>query len=146
MAVVLLEDSAGSAVSVDEGESCIITATLYDATGEVLAKAAISTLTVSLINEADGSIINSREDQDILDANGGTVSTPGVVTLKLQPADNVMVDTSGSEKEVHVVAFEWTWTDGQSVSMTGRQEYGMTVSAATNVDATPSGSEPGWPS
>ena len=91
----------------DEGESADYTGTLYDhATGLAIAKSALATLTATLKNAVDGAVINDRDDEDILDANGGAVTTAGVVTLKLQPLDNIVatatVGTGETETTVQI--------------------------------------------
>lgn len=110
---------------VNAGNSTRHTITLYDYDNDTLAKASIQTLTLSLVNEADGAVINGRDAVDILDANGGTVSAAGVVTLKLQPTDNVMVSTD--DNEAHIAIITWTWTDPQAVSQTNSHNFKMTI-------------------
>jgi hypothetical protein len=69
------------------------------------------TLTVTLYNQADGAIINSRNAINILNANGGSVSA-GVGYWIMDPDDNAIVNDARDE-EIHVALFEWTWNSGQ---------------------------------
>lgn len=116
-------DSSGNKVVVNEGESAFITATFYDTSGDVLNKSAIETL-VCTLRDAGGDIINSRDEQSILDANGGTVSSSGVLTLKLGPDDNTV---AGGFIETHSILVKWTWTDGDAETQTGIHEWSLDV-------------------
>lgn len=83
-------------------------------TGTALNKAALLTLTLTLLVEKDGTVINGRDDQDILDNNGGSVSVDGAIILRLQPDDNVIVssDVEPEKDERHILRFKFTWDDG----------------------------------
>ena len=70
----LLLDANGKERLIDQGESCNVVNTLYDATGASLTTAAILTLTATLSNAANSAAINSRNAQDILPTNGGGVT------------------------------------------------------------------------
>ena len=109
----LLRDSAGLAVVVQEGESCNITTTFQDLTGTAIIKANIITLTVTLFDWVTSAAINSRNAQNVLDANNGTVVSDGTLTLRLGPLDNIIVGSPASgTKEIHCCVFKWTWHDG----------------------------------
>ena len=90
---------------------------LVDEDGELLVPVSLSTLTLTLYDKSTDAIINSRDDQSVLNANGGTLYS----TLQTDaedneynfawnsdPADSPIV-TAGSETEVHVALFEWTY-------------------------------------
>jgi len=87
-----------------------------------LTKAQILTLTMTLFDKTTEAIINSRNAVSVKDVAGGTLTTAGVLTMKLDPADQVIAGTlSTGGKETHVIRFNYTWNDGQS--RTGRSEY-----------------------
>lgn len=132
MVRVTLMDSDGERVEVDEGESCDITATFIDLESATLDEASLATITCTLINAADGAVINTREDQDIKDANNSTVTAGGVLTLRLQPADNVIVDATltAGDTESHYLTVTWTWNDGVT-TRTGKQEWEILVRKLT---------------
>lgn len=112
--------------SVDEGESLNLTGILHDATEAALVKASITAFTLTLINKADGSVINSRDNQDALDQGAGSlVDVDGKVnyTIKLDADDNVVV--GDGESEAHVVTLTWTFSDG--TTRTGKQHIEFTV-------------------
>ena len=117
----VLQTSAGLDVTFKESASGDITATFYDASGAALNKASLATLTATLKTAADETTINSRDAQTIKDANGGAVTTAGVLTLKLQPLDNIIVSSSVAvgEVETHWLDLIWTWVDSDTVTRTG---------------------------
>ena len=84
-------------------------------------------LTVTLFAEPDNTIINSRANQSILGVNGGTLEAT-LVRLRLQPADNIIVDTDleRGDVEYHVARFVFTWSDGV-LTRTGVEEVRFAV-------------------
>ena len=137
--------SSGAVIEPKEGGSCQITVTLYDASGNALTKAEISTLTVSLYNAEDNAIINSRNAQSVLDANGGLVSSGGVLTLALLPSDNIIVDST-MEKETHNLDVNWTWTDINGLTWTEKELFFFRVINVPTPLSSPTNPDPGWPS
>jgi len=105
---------------VNAGESAVVTATLYDTSGDALNKAAVSTLTLTLVDDGRN-VINSRDEQDVLDTNGGTLATDGTVTMILSPSDTAMVDGE-SDLERRYLQFAWTWSDGSN-TLTGKEDF-----------------------
>jgi hypothetical protein len=98
--------------SVAEGTTCQITGTLVDETGTAIPGASLTTLRFTLYNKTGLTILNSRNAVDILNANGGTVDSAGLVTMILDPADNQIVGAGVGGGEQHVGLFEWTWASG----------------------------------
>jgi len=139
----ILLDTSGSEKRPTEGGSCVITVTFYDESGDALAKASITDVTASLYNMEDFAIINSRDGLTVLDANGGSVSSSGVLTLKLLPLDNPVVDST-QEIETHYLDITWTWTDGDGddFSETGLFQFDV-INVPTPVSS-PDNPEPGW--
>ncbi len=83
----------------------------------------ITTLTVTLYDEATGTVINSRTDTDILNANGGTLDASGNGTWTMDPADNPIIN--GKAYEAHIALFEWTF--GIAGAKAGRQTVRLMV-------------------
>ena len=79
-------------------------------------------LVVTIFNERTLAVVNSRSAQSVLNLNGGSVTSAGVVTLRLDPADTAIL---GSTSEARVASFVWTWG---SPLITGRHEVAFTVS------------------
>ena len=126
---LLLTDPDGNKVIADEGESTQITAAIKDFTGKRLDVDAIKTLTATLIDERSQGVINGRQDQNILNANGGTLTqtTDGAeLKLVLGPADNPVISAS-SAVEDHLLTVEWTWDDENTVEQTGGQVWRVQV-------------------
>jgi hypothetical protein len=121
VAVIELLDQDGELAVVHEGESCNVTGQLMmgDTT---IAKTALATLTLTLYDAVTESILNSRNAQDILDANESSVDADCNVTIELDAADNDVVDSSKDtgDRELHVAMVTWTWNDGNS-TRTGKE-------------------------
>lgn len=127
MTTTWLKTSDGATLVIDEGESCNVTAVPKDMAGAAIAKANLATLTATLVDENTGDVINSRDAQSVLDANGGTVASDGTLTLRLQPADSAIVTTGDAGTiEGHILRLTWTWSDGV-MTRTGVQEWGIKV-------------------
>lgn len=91
------------------------TATLLDEEAAPITVARITTLTLTLRNVEDGTIINSRDDQNVLNlANVTLHASSGLLTWEIQILDNVIVDTTlaNGEKEIHRAIFEYSWDSG----------------------------------
>lgn len=120
---IQLYDQNGNELVVQAGESYNLLATFKDVADPpaTLTKANILTLKCTLY--AGTSVINSRSAQSVLDANDGTVTTAGALTLKLGPSDNVIKDSAldVGDTEQHVCRLTWTWSDG--TTRTGIVEY-----------------------
>lgn len=102
-----------------ESSSAKLTATIKDETETAIPAASLSTLTLLLYDQATelatpgttAAIINSRNRVDILNANGCTVSTGGLLSMTFTPADNVILNANMSS-ERHVALFEYTYAAG----------------------------------
>lgn len=80
---------------VKEGTGAVYTATLKDSAEVPIPKANITTIKLTLYNVSDGSIINSRDDQNVKDLNNVTIhATSGLLTWTMQAADNPIVGTA----------------------------------------------------
>lgn len=88
-----------------------------------LPLASISTLILTLyVIKADGSdqIINSRNAQNILNANGVTVTVGGALTWIVAIADTTLVEAVPFER--HIALFEWSGGFGA-----GKQEVILVI-------------------
>lgn len=89
------------------------TATIQDAAGTALPLASIVSAVLTLTDIKTGTVINSRDAQDVLNANNVTIhNTSGLLTWSLQPADNVIV-TSSEEWELHLAVFDIVYSTDQ---------------------------------
>lgn len=96
---------------INEGTTAIYTASLIDETGAAIPLENLDSLTLTLCNKNDFSIINSRNAQDILNNNDVVVSADGVITWEMQPEDNIISSTKigYGHTETHIIFFEWEW-------------------------------------
>ena len=74
-----LKNSSGEYITIQSGESCNLTGTLKSTEGETVSS--VSSLTITLYDKASGTIINSRNSQNVNNVNGGTFSA-GVYTIE----------------------------------------------------------------
>lgn len=112
----------------DERQKAIYSFQLQDEDGNFLTDSDLSSLTLTLYRTQDGTIINGRDDQNVLDAANVTVSSDssgsnaGKVTWTMQPDDNAVTDPDGTPVgalERHTALFSWSWggTSGNSNSL-----------------------------
>ena len=96
----------GTDVEVDAGEVARATFTFTDYDNILLVTSSFESLTMTLRHAADGSVINSRDGTDILNASNGTVtdvSSAAVLHLILDENDNANIS--------NVEAVEERWLD-----------------------------------
>ena len=110
-----------------EETSATFTATLLsDKTDPLSTISAVNlvSLTMTLYDKCSGTIINTRENQDILNTNDVTVDANGLLTWNIQPEDTIIVGENvlDGEYEEHIALITWVWSDG-----TGREEISMKV-------------------
>lgn len=110
-------------LTVDQGESFNLLVTLRTPAGNIINASMVDTLTATLYNKDTSGIINSRNNINVKNANGGTVDGSGILTMRLDPADNVIISGSLAvgQLERHVIKFKFTWNDGTAVR-TGIEE------------------------
>lgn len=96
-----------------EKESRFYTLTFTDQNGTQVPLASMSTLKLSLFlkDSSPVTIINSRNQQNVLGVNDVTISGPGVIVWNIKPADSTLSDAN-AEVEIHVAVFELTTTGG----------------------------------
>jgi hypothetical protein len=114
---------------VNEKVTARYSAIIQDETETALAGSNLQTLTLTLYDKATGTIINSRNDQDVLNTNGVSVDGSGNVVWIMEPEDNAVV-TATSKVEKHIALFEWTWDSGNKE---GRHEVVLQVKNLTKV-------------
>ena len=126
----LLKDPTGCKKLVDANESAVITAVLKDVDEVAVNKAALQSLTLTLVNSQDGMILNGRDSLSIYDVNNGSIAEDGVVTIKLQPDDNIVCGAQMNEVEEHYATLRWTYADGDGDPMSGAQQWVIQVLAS----------------
>jgi hypothetical protein len=71
----------------------------------------VDTAVFTLKNVDDDAVINSRDEQDVLNANDFTIAD-GSIEYAIQPEDTALVDTTATQ-ETHRGEFILTLLDGQ---------------------------------
>jgi hypothetical protein len=89
----------------------LYTATIADEAGAAIPGGSLTSLTLTLYDKASGSIINGRNAQNVLNANGVAVDGAGQVAWTISEADSVHLAGNG-RVETHVALFRWTYASG----------------------------------
>jgi len=114
---------------VNEKVTARYTADVQDHEENAIAGSSLTTLTLTLYDQSTGTIINSRNAQDVLNTNGVTVNSSGNLVWIIDPDDNAIV-TSTSKVEKHIALFAWTWDSGNKA---GKHEVMLHVKNLTKV-------------
>ena len=98
-------------VEVYEKESRFYDLDFFDQNGTKIPLASMSALKLSLfLKDSSGpTFINSRNQQNVLNANNVTVASPGDIQWAIQPAD-LTIQNAACENEIHIAVFELTTT------------------------------------
>ena len=141
MQLARTELGTGSVRDFLDGNSASIGTTILGMDGSPLGPASLSSLTVTLYDRDSQAVINEREAQDVLNANGGTLTDAGVFVLELgeddmaiqgdPDRDNYFIKSRDGSlrtvrptyREWHVALLEWETTSGE----TGSTEIGLRV-------------------
>lgn len=75
----------------EEGKDDFIEFDLVDTAGTAISDAAVTAITATLRSRLTGAVINSRDDQNVKGANGGTLAS-GTFTLTLGGATDLVAD------------------------------------------------------
>jgi hypothetical protein len=105
-----------------EKTSAKVTAVIKDEDGNAIPSGSLDSLKLTLYVKGTDTHVNSRDAQNVLNANDVTVDAQGNLTWLLRPEDTVMNGTGTSE--VHVALFEWAWNGGTKA---GKHEIEMTI-------------------
>ena len=93
--------------------------TILDEAGTAIPDADLDTLVLTFYNRADEAIINSRDAQNVLNANQ-VVVVAGVVTWSMLTLDTIIVDDT-LVHEYHVALWEWTYSPA-TPTLSGKHE------------------------
>lgn len=119
---------------IDEKETAVFSGTLKASSTAVIPVANIATAKLTLYNEANGAIINSRDAQNVLNQNNVTITSGGILTWDLQVNDNVIVDTTleAGAIENHIALFQFT-TVATTPLETFHDEFVIQVKSLTKI-------------
>jgi len=93
----------------DSGTGAIYSGTVIDADGDAIPSGDLVSLTLTLRSAKDNSVINSRNVQNVLNANNVSIDSNGTLVWEIQPEDTT-VGSGGVDD--HIAQFIWTWSDG----------------------------------
>lgn len=115
---------------VDERNAGQYTCTLVKEDGSTpIPSAQLTILTLTLYSIHSGAIINGRDTQNVLNLNGVTVDSAGLLTWTVEQADTAILDATLTH-ETHVALFQFTY---QSGAKGGNHEVKMRVRNLTKV-------------
>jgi hypothetical protein len=105
---------ADIAFTVKERTTRKFTAVIQDENGTAIPVANLTTVTLTLYEKRAGTIINSRNAQDVKNLNGVTIDSGGNLTWIMDPLDNAIIAATGTPtQEDHVALFVWTYPSGK---------------------------------
>jgi hypothetical protein len=94
---------------VAERTSCLYSATLQDAAGAAIPLASVSAITLTLRDVESDTLVNGRDAQDVLKANGGTLhNTSGAFTMLFDPDDTAAVGSERRQKRIATFGVVYT--------------------------------------
>lgn len=80
--------------AINEQTTAQYTCTLTDPTGAAIDTGAVTAIVATLKDTADDTVINSRNAQDVLGTNGGSLGAGGAFTLTLSTLDTIARGTA----------------------------------------------------
>lgn len=118
-----------------EGKNATITGQLRDDNDNDIELAALGSVTLTVYDEATGTIIVNAVDalDSAPPAGRGYVDSDGIVRISLLPDDNVLLDETRSN-ELHVALVEFTYEGGAKASS---HEFYFFVRKVRNAAVTP---------
>jgi hypothetical protein len=134
--------------TINEGKTAVIIVTIRNENHDPILGSALLTLTLTLYDQDTQTeteiddVINGRTEQDILGVtepppparvNGGLIDETGILNLRLDPADNPIIDPT-KDVENHIMLLEWTWLD-DGVIKYGGQEFILPVANLNKIAA-----------
>jgi len=108
---------------VNEASTARYTATLVDETETPIPAADLTALTLYLYEPVSAGVVNSRNNQNVLNTNGVTVNSAGLLTWTISALDTTMVNAT-KEIETHIATFTFTYASGNKV---GRHEVILSI-------------------
>ena len=107
-----------------------IKGTLKDENGTAIPAASLATLTLTLYSLSGAQpIINTRQEQNVLNANNVVVDSSGLLTWSMQEADTAIIATTEVGSEKHRAVFAW----GYGSAKKGRHIIDMTITSLEKV-------------
>lgn len=98
----------------NEGSTAIYQVNLLDENETPIPASGIDSLTLHFyeLESGENTIINGRDQQNVLNANDVTVDENGLLTWNIQPEDGEILGFSENEFEVHRAEFDCVFNGG----------------------------------
>lgn len=97
---------------INEGSTARYACVLTTVAGVAIDSGAISAITATLRDVQTDAIVNSRDAQSVLNANGGALSTGGAFALILTPADTIQATGNTRTLQARRLTLEVTYDSG----------------------------------
>lgn len=98
-------------IEVNQGSRRVVSMYLKDTDEVVIPLSAMTSIKFTLKNLATGTAINDRNEQSVLNVNGGTFhATTGKLSIILAAADNTVAGSASYER--HIALVEFTYSSG----------------------------------
>jgi hypothetical protein len=106
----------------------LYTAIIEDQAGAPIPAAALTTLTMTLLDYATGQVVNNVNAQNILNTDRGVIDAQGNLTVTLRPLDTAIFGPAlpAGQLQYRSIVFDWTYNSGNS---TGRHEFDFAIMA-----------------
>ena len=114
-----------SSFTVQEQTTPVYEATMVDENTVPIPGGSLLSLTLTVYEVSTAAIVNSRQDQNVLQTNGVHVDSSGVLRWILGLADTTILVIGGSQ-ETHRAQFTFTWNPGDGVR-TARHQVDIVV-------------------
>jgi len=113
---------------IDEGTTPILSAVITNETRTRLAASDLTSVTLTYFDARSKAIINSRNAQNILNANSVTVDSNGNLLWFLLAADTAAVDPAADEPVRRLTArFIWKWNDTGGRARVGQDDIAINL-------------------
>lgn len=123
--------------AITEGTTRTYIATLKGEDGIVVPASSLSAVRLRFYSTHTGAVINGRDGQNVLNANGVTIDNNGLLTWKLLEADTILTDNPKPTLGHHCAVFVIEWIDAQSVARQVVHEVTFPIARAKNAPFAP---------
>lgn len=93
---------------------------------DAIGSATVTSLKLSITDDATGAVVNNCDAVNILNADRGTLDAAGNITITLLAADTAMLRASDT-KETRSLTIDWTWPGPGAVTHVGRRRVVLTI-------------------
>lgn len=111
--------------AIPEGSTPTYTANLVDSFGDPVPAQDLNTLTLTICDTLSGEIINSCDQENILNGGRGTITPEGLLTIQLLTGDTSMSELAANVVQIQrSLIIDWTYDGG---AKTGRHQANFPI-------------------